>query len=326
MPRPARLDRVPVAQPAGPAGEATGDREGSGRRDGSHDPSTPADEPGPWLARAGGSPGGYSPLAVLTRRDLQLLRPQERTLVLRAARRLGRWLATRPSRRFVRTRKGAIDGRRALREAARKAGDLTRWPRRRRRPDRPRLVCLLDVSGSMDVYSQLFLHFLYGLQQAGGRVETFAMGTRLTRLTPVLRLPRVDRAMALAAAVTADWSGGTRLGDCLWTLLQRYRGLLDGDTVLVVVSDGLDRGDLNLLGRCLRECRRRVRGLVWMNPLAGDPRYEPRAQGMQVALPYIDVLAPAHSVDSLVRLVDLLARRPRLGRRRPRSTGPAGGA
>ncbi|ADU51646.1 VWA containing CoxE family protein [Thermaerobacter marianensis DSM 12885] len=295
-----------------------------------HDGPTDADEPGTWTARAGGSPGGYSPLAVLTRRDVQLLDARERQAVMAAARLLGRWLATRPSRRFVRARKGAIDGRRALREAARRAGDLTRWPRRRRRRERLRLVCLLDVSGSMDVYSQLFLHFLHGLQHAGGRVETFAIGTRLTRLTPVLLTPRPEVAMARAAAVTVDWSGGTRLGECLWVFLQRYGSLLDRETVMLVVSDGLDRGDLDLLDRTLRACRRRVRALVWMNPLAGDPRYEPRAQGMQVALPYIDVLAPAHNVESLVRLADLLARQPRVvgrhGRRPFRWLGlaPAG--
>ncbi|PZN04330.1 MAG: hypothetical protein DIU76_08885 [Bacillota bacterium] len=275
-----------------------------------------------WQARAGGSPGGYSPLAVLTRRDVQLLHDEDRRLVMAAASQLGRWLATRPSRRFVRARKGAIDGRRALREAARKAGDLFQWPRRRRRAGRLRLVAVLDVSGSMDVYSQLFLHFLHGLQQQGGRVETFAVGTRLTRLTTVLRTPRPEAAMARAAAVTADWSGGTRLGEGLWRLADRYGHLLDRDTVLLVISDGLDRGDLGLLDRALRACRRRVRALIWLNPLAGDPRYEPLARGMQVALPYVDVLAPAHSLESLVQLSQELRRQAWAAHRLRRTNRP----
>src|SRR5690606_28442189 len=137
-------------------------------------------------------------------------------------------------------------------------------------------------------------HFLHALQHAGGRVETFAFGTRLTRLTPVLRNPRPEVALQRASAVTVDWSSGPRIGECLWTFYNRYGGLLDRDTVLIVVSDGLDRGDVELLDRSLRVCRQRVRALIWMNPLASDPRYEPRTRGMRVALPYIDVLIPAH--------------------------------
>ncbi|QIA27428.1 VWA domain-containing protein [Thermaerobacter sp. PB12/4term] len=311
---------------AGAGGEAPGGQGPSGQGPGGQGGS-PGSEDAPasslaWRARAGGSPGGYSPLAVLTRRDVHVLDDASRRLVMAAARELGRRLATRPSRRFVRARKGPIDGRRALREAARKAGDLFRWPRRRRRPGQLRLVAVLDVSGSMDVYSQLFLHFLHGLQQQGGRVETFALGTRLTRLTSVLRTPRPEIAMARAATVTVDWSGGTRLGEGLWALAQRYGYLLDPDTVLLVISDGLDRGNLDLLDRALRWCRRRVRAVVWMNPLAGDPRYEPLARGMQVALPHIDVLAPAHSLQSLVELALWLRRHPSTFRQLHRRNRP----
>ena len=296
----AALGLGPESRRAGEDPEGTG---GSGQGDPAGDNGF-----GASTARGGGSPGGYSPIAVLTRRDFQQLEEAERRQVERMAAQLGRLWATRPSRRFARSRSGRIDGRRALREAARRAGDLTRWPRRRPRIRKPRLVCLLDVSGSMDVYSQVFLHFLHALQHAGGRVETFAFGTRLTRLTPALRSPRAEVALARAAAVTADWSGGTRMGECLRVFLGRYGALLDRDTVLLVVSDGLDRGDLDLLDRCLRACRRRVRSLIWLNPLAGDPRYEPRAQGMRVALPYVDVLAPAHNIESLAQLVVVLQR------------------
>lgn len=317
------IDRGRTSGTAGDPGDHPSEASaggGAGSTEAGRDPR--ADEPGSWRARAGGGVGGYSPLAVLTRRDVQLLDARDRQVIMTAARHVGRWLATRPSRRFVRAGKGAIDGRRALREAARKAGDLVRWPRRRRRPGRLRLVGALDVSGSMDVYSQLFLHFLYSLQQGGGRVETFAIGTRLTRLTTVLRTPRPEVAIARAAAVTVDWSGGTRLGECLWALAQRFGHLLDRDTVLLVISDGLDRGDLALLDRAIRACRRRVGALVWLNPLAGDPRYEPRSQGMQVALPYVDVLAPAHNLESLVRLARWLRQRSRRLERHRRTNRP----
>lgn len=285
---------------------------------GAGDASSAGDEPGEpgdggaarpeESAPGGGLLGGYSRLAVLTRRDLRDVPPEDQRLLEEVAARIGRILATRVSRRYRRHRTGRIDGRRALREAGRRAGDLVRWPRLRRRVRKPRLVCLLDVSGSMDVYSHVFLRFLHALQHAGGRVETFAFGTRLTRLTPVLRNPRAGEALARAAAVTADWSGGTRIGECLHVFVTRYGSLLDRDTTLIVLSDGLDRGDLDVLDRALRACRQRARSLIWLNPLAGDPRFEPRAQGMQVALPYVDVLAPAHSIESLARLVVLLER------------------
>ncbi len=221
----------------------------------------------------------------------------------RVARRIARQLARRPSRRWEAARDGARPHlRRTLRLSVKTGGELSELAFRQRKVRRTKLVVLADVSGSMDLYVRLFLQFLFALQHSFARVETFAFSTRLTRITEQLQRRGYAEALAELSREVTDWNGGTRIGDSLRAFLQGWPRLLDRNTVLIVLSDGWETGDSEVLGETLRAMRRRVARLVWLNPLLGSPDYEPLTQGMVAALPHLDVFAPAHDLSSLAQL------------------------
>ncbi|MFA9444946.1 VWA domain-containing protein [Egicoccus sp. AB-alg6-2] len=221
-----------------------------------------------------------------------------------------------PARRTRRRMPGAgeeFDLSRTLERAMRFEGEVLEFERLTRRP-RPRpLVVLLDVSGSMAAHARPLLRFAVaagaGSHGRRARVEVFAFGTRLTRLTDALRTRDPDAALAEAAARVVDWDGGTRIAASVDRLVRTWgrRGVLRG-AVVVVCSDGLERGDPQRLGRSVARLRRSVHRLVWVNPLAGDPRYAPTQRGMAAALPHVDAFLPGHDLGSLEDLVDVLAR------------------
>src|SRR5262249_45006437 len=149
---------------------------------------------------------------------------------------------------------------------------------------------------------------LLSLAKTTRRTEIFAFNTALTRLTPWLSAGRIERALERLAAGVPDWSGGTRIGECLAEFVRSQAAeMLNAKTAVVIVSDGLDRGDTAVLARAMRDIRSRARKVIWLNPLLGDPRYEPTARGMEAALPFVDLLAPAHSLESLERILPMLA-------------------
>ena len=247
----------------------------------------------------------YTPRETLLKRDFAEIGTADLPELRRLAERVARRLATRFSRRTRPARRGIRpDVRRSLRRALRHGGDVLDLVYQARRLRRTRLTVLCDVSGSMEVYARFLLQFLYALQQvAGSRVETFVFSTRLARITPILRGTDADLAVSRAVAATAHWGGGTRIGRCLADFYREYgRETVDGDTVLMILSDGLDTGDVTLLAEQMQRLQRLARRVIWLNPLAGDPRYEPLAMGMRAALPYVDVLAPAHNLESLLAL------------------------
>ena len=176
--------------------------------------------------------------------------------------------------------------------------------RRARAREEPRLVFLLDTSGSMEACSRFLLSFALSLGRAVPSAEVFAFNTELSRLTPSLVPGKLRLTLDRLAAAVPDWSGGTRIGESLQAFaLDHLPYRADSRTVVVILSDGLDRGDPGRLAEAVREIRLRVRKLIWLNPLLGDSRYEPAAQGMQAALPFIDHFAPAHNLESLERLL-----------------------
>lgn len=202
-----------------------------------------------------------------------------------------------------------LDLGRSLRQAMRTDGEIIRrvWRHRRRR-QRP-LVILLDVSGSMADYSRALLQFAFSATVRASRVEVFAFGTRLTRLTRALEADSVDAALAAAAREVHDWDSGTRIGESLDRLHRRWgrRGMVRGAVVLLV-SDGLERGDVDLLSRSMERLQRQAHAVVWVNPLKADPRYEPLARGMAAALPHVDRFVSGHDVASLDRLAEVINR------------------
>jgi uncharacterized protein with von Willebrand factor type A (vWA) domain len=204
--------------------------------------------------------------------------------------------------------RGGVDLRRSFRRAVGTGSEFLLLARRNRAVEEPRLVVLCDTSGSMDPHTRFLLTFILSLRRAARRTEVFAFNTELTRLTPWLSPGKIGPTLDRLAAGVPDWSGGTRIGACLAEFVARHgRELLDGRTVVVILSDGLDRGDPAQLAGAMRAIGARSRRVIWLNPLLGDSRYRPLARGMEAALPYVDHLAPAHNLESLERLLTLLA-------------------
>jgi uncharacterized protein with von Willebrand factor type A (vWA) domain len=187
-------------------------------------------------------------------------------------------------------------------------GDLLEWIWRRR-TTRPRpLVVICDISGSMERQSRLLLRFVQAISGSAVRAESFVFSTRLTRVTRILRDRDRDRALAKVSEAVSDWAGGTRIGEALRTFNQKWaRRVLRSGAVVVIVSDGWDRGDPAVVGREMARLQRSCHRLVWLNPLAGAPGYQPLAAGMQAAYPFIDDFLPAGTVASLERLGQVLA-------------------
>jgi uncharacterized protein len=220
----------------------------------------------------------------------------------------------RRTRRAERRRRGdTIDMRRTLRGSLRTGGDPIRLARRRRRVVRRRLVLLCDISGSMEPYARAYLQFLTCAAGGGDRrtrSEAFVFATRLTRLTRALHSRNPERAIQRAAATAPDWSSGTRIGDALKTFNDRHgrRGMARG-AVVVILSDGWERGDPALVGREMERLSRLAYRIIWVNPRAAAAGFAPRAGGMAAALPYCDALVSGHSLQALDEVVDAIGAR-----------------
>jgi uncharacterized protein with von Willebrand factor type A (vWA) domain len=224
--------------------------------------------------------------------------------------RLLRLMSRRLSRRLKSMRqRRQVDLRRTIRRNISR-GDLIDLSYKARKIQQDRLVVLLDISGSMNPYSLFFLRFAYALERHFKRVDTFLFSTQLTEITASLRGRSPAQAMQSLARQAAGWSGGTKIGGSLKEFVM-YHGAraLSRDTVFIVLSDGWDTGPPGALAEELHAIRRRVRSVIWLNPLLGLPEYKPVTQGMSAALPYIDVFAPAHNLESLLALERVFRRR-----------------
>ena len=211
---------------------------------------------------------------------------------------IARRLAHRMSRRRrPRKRRGRVDLRRTLRANLTK-GDLIDLRFRERKRKKVRLVLLCDVSGSMDLYSRFLLQFLFALQSVFGRVETFIFSTRLTRITELLR-GRSYRQVLRRLTDVRDWSGGTKIGESLAQFNREWPHMVDRRTIVIVLSDGWDTGEPDVLATELLRIKRRAARVIWLNPLLGNPSYEPLTRGMAAALPLIDDFAAGHNLAAL---------------------------
>ena len=268
-----------------------------------------------WRAAEEGEGGGEAVVGVLASgaevlrsKSFAELTDEERRVAHAAIRELALDLPTRHARRWRPSPYGRrFDQRRTLRASLRTQGEPFRraWRERRRKP-RP-LVLVLDVSGSMSTYSRALMQFGFAAIHAGRRVEVFCFGTRLTRVTRALRVGEPDRALREVAARVSDWDGGTRIGASLKELLDRYgqHAFLRGSVVLLC-SDGLERGEPELLRAQMARLGRLAHRVIWVNPLKGSPRYQPLARGMRAALPHVDRFLPGHNLASLEALAACL--------------------
>ena len=232
---------------------------------------------------------------------------------LAALRRIMARIKLTPPKRRTRRTAGARSGRspdlrRTVRESMRMHGEPAELYWRRRKVRLRPLILVLDVSGSMADYSRNLLQFAYSAKRAAARVEVFCFGTRLTRVTRALATRRADDALELAAQTVFDWEGGTRIGDCLDAFVRDWgrRGLCRGG-IVVICSDGLDRGDPDVLATAMERLGRLSHRVVWMNPHKGDnPAFRPSTLGMMVAAPHIDLMLSGHDLSSLEELAALL--------------------
>lgn len=253
-----------------------------------------------------------SPREVLAQRDFASMTLEEIADAKRMVRELRLPVSEIQTRR-TRPHAGgaAIDMRATVRGALRTGGELLVLHRRRRLRRPPPIVVLCDISGSMDRYSRMLLHFLHAIGSQRTDFHAFTFGTRLTNVTRALRRRDVDDALRDVGRAVGDWSGGTRIGNCLHVFNRRWsRRVLGQGAVVLLVSDGLDCGDSAELAREMAFLRRSSRRVVWLNPLLRFAGFEPRASGVRAILPHVDDFVPAHNISSLSDLGRILSELP----------------
>ncbi len=246
----------------------------------------------------------YSPNEQLNEKDFSEMGIEESRAVTQAILLIASKIATQVSRRKKRARRGTeIDPRGTMRRNIKYGGELVELVARKRRIKKTRVVLLCDVSGSMDCYSRFLIQFMYGLQNELWGVETFVFSTTLSRITHLIRTKNIGNALEKISKSVLGWSGGTNIGRSLEIFNRDFAvSMVTHRTVVVVISDGWDRGDVGVLERQMQALKRRCGKIIWLNPLLASENYEPLCKGMQAALPYLDLFLSAHNANSLVHL------------------------
>ena len=252
---------------------------------------------------------GASGHELLREKDFAELTGDELRHVRALIAQIARMRPQRLSRRRAADLRGtSLDVRRMIRRSLRTGGDPVDRPLRARKDVPRKLVVLCDVSGSMDSYARALLLFLHAVVGTGRGVEAFAFGTRLSRLTPELATRDPDAALDRCTEAVVDWGSGTRIGASLREFNEVYgRRALSRGAIVLIVSDGWEREDPDLVGREMAKLARAAYAVVWVNPLKGNPAYQPLAGGMRAALPYVDRFLPGHNLRSLEELAAVLA-------------------
>ncbi len=250
----------------------------------------------------------YSDREALRHKDFADLTPQEFAAIKRMMADVVWELGRRRTRRYVAGRAGLLDIRRSMRQNLRYGSELLKWSYRTPKIKLRPLVVIADISGSMQSYIRPLLHFLYGLRHGlQQRVEVFVFATRLSYITRQLRHKDIDEALYEVTSVVHDWSGGTRIGDAVKSFNYQWaRRVLRGGPVVLLISDGWDRGDPGLLRHEMARLHRLCHRLIWLNPLLGSEQYQPLTRGMQAAISHIDDFLPVHNLASLEDLAQHL--------------------
>jgi uncharacterized protein with von Willebrand factor type A (vWA) domain len=246
----------------------------------------------------------YSPQELMNRKDFSEMGVEESRAIARAILLIATKIATQISRRKKIGRKGnVIDPRSTMRRSMKYGGEVIELSRRKKRIKKTKVVLLCDVSGSMDCYSRFLIQFMYGLQNELWGVETFVFSTSLSRITHLIRTKNIVDALEKISGSILGWSGGTNIGRSQHSFNRNFApSMVTHRTVVVIISDGWDRGDVSLLEKEMRDIKRRAKKIIWLNPLLASENYEPLCKGMQAALPYLDLFLSVHNVNSLVSL------------------------
>lgn len=286
-------------------GEATEDDEKEQKGETVFSDAPPESEEG---SDSDSSPVAFSPDEVLMKRDLGMMSASDIEKARKMIAPLVALFADHQSRRYRQARKGSnIDFRRILRRNASYAGDNLTLSYRKKRIRKSRIMLLCDVSGSMQTYSNFFIQFIYALNSELKNFEVAVFSTRMTPITQYLRHKSVEESLELVSDYVHDWAGGTNIGSSIKEFNDKFaRDMLRSRTTMLILSDGWDRGDSDLLKSEMKQLSRRVEKLIWLNPLLGNSMYQPLCQGIKTALPFMDYFLPAHSLESLAELAYLL--------------------
>ncbi|MBT78606.1 MAG: VWA domain-containing protein [Gammaproteobacteria bacterium] len=268
--------------------------------------NNPDEEPAPGERQS--SHIEYSPDEVLAKRDLGSLNSEELQQARRLMAKLLAVIANHRSRRRVPAHSGRVlDFRCMLRRSTLDGQDLCKLLYRQRRIRKTKLILLCDVSGSMERYSRFLIQFICALRHELPDVEVAVFSTRLTVLTPQLASQGSEETLRRFSDRVPDWAGGTDIGRCISAFNRHFAPqMLRSRTIVVILSDGWDRGDAGQMRTAIQDLRRNVQKLIWLNPLLGNEGYQPLCRGIKTALPHLDYFLPAHNLDSLGALVELL--------------------
>ncbi len=245
---------------------------------------------------------------VMRNKDFEQMSAEEERIARAAIARMRMNRLEVKMRRFKPSHQGVVDMRATMRRSLRAGGNMTTLAHKARQTREPPLVVLLDISGSMANYSRVFLHFLHALTNDRSRVQVFVFGTRLTNITRELKRRDVDEAMELVGTHVDDWSGGTRIGHTLREFNRKWarRVLAQGAHVLMM-TDGLDRDDTDMLEAEMERLARSAKRIVWLNPLLRYGGFEARASGIRAIMPHVDEFRPCHSLNTLADLAEVLS-------------------
>ena len=253
-------------------------------------------------------PIAYSVEEVFTRKDFSEFTTEDMEKARDIVAKLAARLATRLSRRKVISNKGKIiDFRRSWRKSLAHGGEPIELMRKQKKIKKTKILLLCDVSGSMDCYAKFLIQFIYGMQQELREVEVAVFSTHLTNITGLLRRKGLVEGLNEVANVVPDWSGGTKIGESLLEFYRQFATSFSAyRTVVILISDGWDRGDADLLRQSMEMLHRHAYKLLWLNPLLGSDTYQPICRGIRTALPYVDYFLPAHNLESLAQLTKVL--------------------
>ncbi|MEM7331596.1 MAG: VWA domain-containing protein [Chloroflexota bacterium] len=254
--------------------------------------------------------GTFSDIEILKKRPFSEMMPEELETIKRLISRMKWRMSERETRRRVPKSAGdQLFLRKMMRKSLTTGGTPIQMHYSSRKIKERPLILIADISGSMETYSRLLLQFFYSLAHSLKKVESFVFATRLTRITHQLKIKNIDTAVDQAAREVNDWSGGTRIGESIHIFNHLWsRRVLRRGAVVIIISDGWERGDPTQLKKEMRYLQHRTHRLIWLNPLAGKQTYQPRVEGMMSALPYIDDFLPIHNLQSLEELGDHLGK------------------